>query len=86
MMGMDMGLMAIIMVVVALIAVAGLLAVVYVGGRALRPSRDRQIEDSARALLDRRLAAGEISSEEYYERESALRSAQPSRPARRRRS
>ena len=31
---------------------------------------------SARALLERRLAAGEIDVEEYYERESALRSAE----------
>ena len=38
----------------------------------------------ARALLNRRLAAGEIDVEEYYERESALRHAQPTpRPRRR---
>jgi uncharacterized membrane protein len=38
----------------------------------------------ARALLNRRLAAGEIDVEEYYERESALRDAQPTpRPRRR---
>jgi uncharacterized membrane protein len=30
----------------------------------------------ARALLNRRLAAGEIDVEEYYERESALRQSQ----------
>ena len=38
----------------------------------------------ARALLNRRLAAGEIELEEYYERESALRQAEPSSRPRRR--
>jgi len=33
----------------------------------------------ARALLNRRLAAGEIDVEEYYERESVLRQSAPSR-------
>jgi uncharacterized membrane protein len=33
----------------------------------------------ARSLLHRRLASGEIDIEEYYERESALRQAQPER-------
>ena len=37
----------------------------------------------ARALLHRRLASGEISVEEYYEREAALRHAEPAvRPRR----
>ncbi|WP_249011834.1 hypothetical protein [Conexibacter sp. DBS9H8] len=40
--------------------------------------------DDARTLLNRRLAAGEITAEEYFERESALRSGEP-RPSRRRR-
>ena len=40
-------------------------------------------EGAARALLDRRLALGEISAEDYFERESALRSTSPaSRPRR----
>jgi uncharacterized membrane protein len=38
----------------------------------------------ARAVLHRRLASGEIDVEEYYERESALRQAQPAPPQRRR--
>ena len=38
----------------------------------------------ARAILHRRLASGEITVEEYYERESALRQAEP-RAGRRRR-
>ncbi len=33
----------------------------------------------ARSLLHKRLAAGEIDLEEYYERESALRQAEPPR-------
>ncbi len=84
MMGLDMGLMAIVMVIVALIVVGGLAAAVYLGVRALRSPERSGVEDSPRALLDRRLAAGEISSEEYYERESALRSAEPFQATRRR--
>ena len=34
----------------------------------------------ARAILHRRLASGQISVEEYYEREAALREAEPARP------
>lgn len=61
-----------ILILVALIAGA-----VYLGVRAAGP-RSGQLAtagtgDSARAVLDRRFAAGEISSEEYYERDSALR-------------
>lgn len=82
MMGMDMGVMAIVMVIVAIIVVGGLVAAVYLGVRAIRAPAGGEVEDSARAALDRRLAQGEISSEEYYERESALRSAEPSRKAR----
>lgn len=82
MMGMDMGVMAIVMVIVAIILVGGLVAAVYLGARAVRGPRGGEVEDSARAALDRRLAQGEISSEEYYERESALRSAEPPRSTR----
>jgi uncharacterized membrane protein len=38
----------------------------------------------ARAMLNRRLAAGEIDVDEYYERESALRQSEPVRRPRRR--
>lgn len=63
-----------ILILLALIAGA-----VYLGVRAAGSSRRGELGgsetgDSARAVLDRRFAAGEISSEEYYERESALRS------------
>lgn len=67
------------MLVGALACAAGvallLLAVSVVATRALRLSRSSSPTRAARALLDRRLAAGEIDIEEYYERESALRSA-----------
>jgi uncharacterized membrane protein len=50
---------------------------IYLAIRAGSPS-GRQVE-GPRELLERRLAAGEITPEEYYERESALRSGQPNR-------
>jgi uncharacterized membrane protein len=53
-------------VVVLLVLVA---AGVYLGIRLARPGLERS---SARALLERRLAAGEIDVDEYYEREGAL--------------
>ncbi len=40
--------------------------------------------DDARMLLNRRLAAGEITPEDYFERESALRSGEPRSSHRRR--
>jgi uncharacterized membrane protein len=40
--------------------------------------------DEARTLLNRRLAAGEITPEDYFERESALRSGEPRTSHRRR--
>ncbi len=70
--GMGLWMLLGILILLALIAGA-----VYLGVRAAG-SRSGQLEtagtgDSARAVLDRRFAAGEISSEEYYERDSALR-------------
>lgn len=60
-----------------------LLAGAYVGLRAWR-SPGGQGLGRARARLNQRLAAGEIEVEEYYERESALRSTEPvARPRRR---
>ena len=46
---------------------------IYLGVRTGLRDRPR---DDARALLDRRLAAGEIDADEYHERMSALRSLQ----------
>jgi uncharacterized membrane protein len=60
----------------AVLLVALVAGGVYLGVRADRERAEReglQRSESARAVLDRRLAAGEISVEEYYERESALR-------------
>jgi uncharacterized membrane protein len=51
-----------------------LLSVGVIGVRALRGSRWSSPTHAARSVLDRRLAAGEIDVDEYYERESALRS------------
>lgn len=62
-----------LLLLVALIAAAG-----YAGTRLIR-ARPKSGVDSARALLERRLAAGEIDVDEYYEREAAL----PRRDARR---
>jgi hypothetical protein len=83
MMGVDSGLL----VVGALVCGLGLPLVLLAGGwMIVRGTRgDRPDTPSARAMLERRLAAGEIDVEEYYEREAALRSAQPSQPRRGRR-
>ncbi len=56
---------------VALVVLVALIAAgVYLGNRLTRP---RLHEDPGRALLERRLAAGEIDVDEYYEREAVLR-------------
>ena len=57
-----------------LVLVAGWLTV-----RSWRSAREGRTMDRPRELLNRRLAAGEIGVEEYYERESALRSGEPLR-------
>jgi uncharacterized membrane protein len=80
-----MGAWAIVALVVVVVVVA---AGVYVGIKALGGDRSARKPDteSARALLDRRLAAGEIAPEEYHERESALRSSEQATARSRRRS
>jgi hypothetical protein len=82
MMGVDSGLF----VVGALACGLGLPLLLLAGGwMVLRGTRgDQPDPPSARALLERRLAAGEIDVEEYYERESALRSAELALAPRRR--
>lgn len=68
--------------VILVLLIAAVAAAAYLGLRALGRGGG---DDSARGLLDRRLASGEIDAEEYYEREAALRSASaPPRGARRR--
>ncbi len=58
------------MVLGLLVLLALIAAAVSVG---VRLARSGGSGDSARAMLDRRFALGEIGAEEYYERESALR-------------
>ena len=53
-----------------------LLGALHVAIRGWRSTRDDGL-GKARAVLHARLARGEIDADEYYERESALRSAQP---------
>ena len=64
----------------------GVLWLVVLSSMALRllGGRHRDGLSRARAVLHRRLASGEIDVEEYYERESALRQAEPASPPRRR--
>jgi len=73
---MMMGSMGLMMLLGTLAVFALIVAAVYVG---VRLARGSSAGDSARAMLDRRFASGEISAEEYYERESALRSARAGR-------
>lgn len=74
---MDMSVMAVAMLLGVLALLAVIAAAVYVGIRATRPRRGLDAGGAARAMLDQRLATGEIDPEEYYERESALRDAAP---------
>lgn len=75
--GTDMGvMMMMVMVVVGALIVLAAIGAVYVALRATRQSPE--LDESARELLDRRLASGEIEPEEYYERDAALRDAEPS--------
>lgn len=70
-----MGGMLLMMIVAAVLLAAIIGTVVYVGVRAGR--REPERVEGGRELLERRLASGEISPEEYFERESALRSSEP---------
>jgi uncharacterized membrane protein len=70
--------MMILMAVCSLVVLILLGALVYLGVRALTSNRYAP-GHSAQAVLDRRLAAGELSPEEYFELDSALRSTEGSR-------
>ena len=60
-------------IVMALVMVAFWGAVIFGGAYLLRGNRERRAdEEKASELLERRLAAGEISVEEYRERRDAL--------------
>jgi uncharacterized membrane protein len=74
MMEIDGGAMLVAALACALALPLFLLSLGFVGVRALRGSRWSSPTRTARTVLDRRLAAGEIDVDEYYERESALRS------------
>jgi uncharacterized membrane protein len=64
--------------VVVVIAVAAVLGTaIYLGIRAALAARRPSELERPRELLDRRLATGEITPEEYYEREAVLRSNEP---------
>lgn len=67
----------------ALMLVGLLLVAVVIGVAVYLAVRGAQAwsgrEPDALELLRRRLASGELTTEEYYERESALREAQPKR-------
>lgn len=76
---MMMGSMGLMMLVGTLALFALIAAAVYVG---VRLARGGESGRSATAMLDRRFAAGEIGAEEYYERESALRSGRSARKGR----
>jgi uncharacterized membrane protein len=71
---MMMGSMGLMMLLGTVVLFALIAAAVYAG---VRLARGGGSGDSARAVLDRRFASGEIGAEDYYERESALRSAAP---------
>ncbi len=66
------------MVVIAIIAVVAAIRVTQIIVQAVQRGR------SARAILERRLAKGQIDAEEFFELESALRSSEPKSPPRRR--
>lgn len=70
MMGGMMGGMVIAVLAGLVLLLALIAAGVYAGIRLARPGLAK---DPGRALLDRRLAAGEIDVEEYYEREAVIR-------------
>lgn len=68
----------------ALMMLVGLLVVALVVGVAIYLAvrtgvGGRMREPDPRELLERRLAGGDISPEEYFERESALRDSQSAR-------
>jgi uncharacterized membrane protein len=69
---------AVVMVVVAIVAVIAAIRVTQIVVQALQRGR------SARAILERRLAKGQIDAEEFFELESALRSTEPKAPPPRR--
>ena len=68
---------AAVLVVVSIIALVATIRVTQIVVHALQRGR------SARAILERRLAKGEIDAEQFFELESALRSSEPKAAPRR---
>jgi uncharacterized membrane protein len=66
-----MGWMSLWMLLALIVFAAVVAAAVYVAVRLARADEEPPVE-GAKEVLDRRLASGEISPEEYHERESAL--------------
>ncbi len=62
---------AVVAVVLGFMTLVGVVWVTQIVVKAIERAR------SARAILERRLARGEISTEEFFELESALRSSEP---------
>ena len=62
---------AVVSVILGLMTLVGVVWVTQIVVKAIERAR------SARAILERRLARGEISPEEFFELESALRSSEP---------
>ncbi len=77
-MGAGAGTMMVAMLVCFAVLLAAIGVAVYLGARAARRI-EGGVENVARELLDRRLATGEITPEDYHEREAALRDAAPTR-------
>jgi hypothetical protein len=60
------------------------LAALWGLARSTRPRKAELPGEEPRLLLDRRLAAGEIEPEDYFERDAILRTSRAQPPARRR--
>ena len=69
-----MGWMSLWMILGLIVFLAAVAGAVYVG---LRLTQGDDDEPGAQELLERRLASGEISAEEYAQRQSALRGEPP---------
>ena len=82
MMGLDFPFVALLMLLCGVLPIALVAGLVYLGAR-VGSERRPLGGDGARAILDRRLASGDISPEECFERESALRSGEAAARGRR---
>ena len=74
---MDMGAMGLMMLIGVLIGALIIGVAIHLAIRGALHRGDRSAEPLE--ILQRRLAAGELTADDYFERESALRQAQPAR-------